>query len=70
MESEQVRRAELESLLDVEGAADVLGISRASLYRLMAEGKVEVVKLRSRTLFRPADLADLVERARRPAGVR
>jgi excisionase family DNA binding protein len=70
MESEPVRRAELESLLDVEGAADVLGISRASLYRLMAEGKVEVVKLRARTLFRPTDLADLVERARRPAGIR
>jgi excisionase family DNA binding protein len=50
---------ELISLPDVQR---LLGVSRAHVFRLMADGELTVVRLGRRTLVDPRDLDDLVER--------
>lgn len=47
-------------LLSVNGAAATLGISRPTLYKLLAAGKVGAVKLGGRTLIRMTSLRDYV----------
>lgn len=54
----------MEKLLDVKQACELLGISEATLYRIIRRNEVTIVKLRNRTLFRLADLDELVERHR------
>ena len=52
----------MQDLLDVKQACSALGISRAMLNRLIAEGELTIVKLGKRTLFRETDLENLVAR--------
>jgi excisionase family DNA binding protein len=49
-------------LLNIRQVIETTGISRASIYRQMRAGQLPFVKLGSRTLFRPADLQDFVDR--------
>jgi len=51
----------------VRAVSDQLGVSRQSIYRLVADGSLPVVKIHDRTLFRPSDVAALVERSTRRA---
>jgi excisionase family DNA binding protein len=57
-----------ERLLSVRAVCDRLGVSRQSVYRLVADGSLTVVKIRDRTLFRPADIDALIERSRSRGG--
>jgi excisionase family DNA binding protein len=58
----------MERLLSVREARDVLGISAAMFYKLVSQGELPVVKLGERTLFRPSDIDELVERSvRKPS---
>lgn len=49
-------------LLNIRQVTETTGISRASIYRQMKAGQLPFVKVGSRTLFRPADLQDFVNR--------
>ncbi|GLS30562.1 transcriptional regulator, AlpA family [Mesorhizobium albiziae] len=49
-------------LLNVNEAVAATGIGRSSLYELMRVGELPVVKIFSRTYFRPSDLEAFVER--------
>jgi excisionase family DNA binding protein len=52
-----------ERLLSVVEVAKLLGVSRPTVYRLVIDGELPVVKIRDRTLFRPTDVEALVERS-------
>jgi excisionase family DNA binding protein len=47
----------------VENAADLIGVSRSSIYRLMNEGKIDTVKVRGRRLVKTESLRALVDQA-------
>lgn len=49
-------------LLDVREACEFLQISRAVLYRMMAEGELGYVQLGRRRRFRATDLEVLIEK--------
>lgn len=50
-------------LLNVEEACRALGgISRSMLYVLIADGELEIVKIRDRTFVRPEDIDALIQR--------
>lgn len=49
-------------LLNMREVTEATGISRASLYRQMRAGQLPFVKVGSRTLFRPVDLQNFVDR--------
>ena len=49
-------------LLNIRQVTETTGISRASIYRQMKAGQLPFVKLGSRTLFRPRDLQNFVDR--------
>jgi excisionase family DNA binding protein len=49
-------------LLNIRQVTETTGISRTSIYRQMKAGQLPFVKVGSRTLFRPADLQDFVDR--------
>ena len=57
---EPCRVAPTTQLMSVTEASQWLGISRASLYRLVRSGAVPSVRIGSRRLFRPDDLAAFV----------
>lgn len=48
-------------LLSVPEASNYLGIHRGTLYRLIKDGDLPIVKLAGRTLIRPTDLSALIE---------
>jgi excisionase family DNA binding protein len=55
-------RPEGDDLQNVAQAQRTLGqISRPTLYRLIRNGEIAVVKIGSRTLFRPEDLRDFID---------
>ena len=53
----------LEALLSVQQACELLGISRPTLFRLIRQGALPIVKIGDRTLLRPADLDALIARS-------
>ncbi|MEC3979631.1 helix-turn-helix domain-containing protein [Amycolatopsis sp. H20-H5] len=55
-------------LLSVVEAADALRISRWALYQLINKRRLKTVRIRSRRLVAPADLAALVEELRKEGG--
>jgi excisionase family DNA binding protein len=62
-----------ESLLDLNAAIAQLGVSRPTLFRLIADGDLPVVKIRARSLIRQEDLDALIRRSvqvRGPAGTK
>jgi excisionase family DNA binding protein len=54
-------------VLSVNEAARVLGIERATLYRLLRAGELESVRVGKRRKFRPEDLDAYLERSRERA---
>lgn len=54
----------MESLLSVEQAAERLGISLWTVYRLAREGRLPSLCVGRRRLFDPGDLQRFVEQAR------
>jgi excisionase family DNA binding protein len=52
-------------LLGVAEVSRMLGVSRATVYRLVGSGDLPVVKIGDRTLFRPSDLEALIARSLR-----
>ena len=54
----------LRPVLGVNEAARVLGIERATLYRLLRAGGLESVRVGKRQTFRPEDLDAYLERGR------
>ncbi len=57
------------NLMDVEGVAKALCISPHTVRRWAAQKRLRRVKLGSRTLFDPAEVAQFVEQARRVSEV-
>ena len=57
----------MDQLLDVAQAQRALGISRPTLYRLIRNREIAVVKIGARTLFRADDLHHFVDQHVRPA---
>jgi excisionase family DNA binding protein len=55
----------MEKLLSVDQAAQRLGVSFWTVYRLARSGRLASVQLGRRRLFAEHDLEDLVQRARR-----
>jgi excisionase family DNA binding protein len=56
----------VDQLLDIGQVQRLLGISRPTLFRLIARGEITVVKIGRRTLFRPDDLRHFVDQHVRP----
>lgn len=54
-------------LLSIPAAAECIGLSRASMYRLITTGRVPVVKIGGRSLVDPTDLAKLIAESKRAA---
>lgn len=52
----------LEHLLSLRETGQVLGISRAAVYRLIGRGELTLVHLGGRRLVDPGDLRTLIER--------
>lgn len=51
-------------MLSINEAADVLGITRATVYRLLRTGELQSVRVGKRRKFRPEDLDAYLERNR------
>ena len=67
---EQRQRQTIEPIvMRVPEACRYLGIGRSTLYVLIGEGEIEVIKLGSSTLVLTASLRSLVERRRKPEDV-
>lgn len=54
------------ALLSIPAACARIGVSRASLYRLVAQRRLSLVKIGNRSLIDPADLDRLIAAAKRP----
>jgi len=50
-------------LQTVQRASQILGTSTASIYRMAAQGRIQLVKLEGKTLVRTADLRSILESA-------
>ncbi len=50
----------LEKLLNMDQTADFLGVSKFTLYSWISQKKIKVVKIGSRSMFRPSDLCDYI----------
>jgi excisionase family DNA binding protein len=55
-------------LLSIPEAAETLRISRWALYQLINKRRLKTVRIRSRRLVAPVDLAVLIEELRREGG--
>jgi excisionase family DNA binding protein len=55
-------------LLSINEVVHVLGISKVGLWRLVQNGKLPVVAIGARRLFRPADVEEFVQRNLRQSG--
>jgi excisionase family DNA binding protein len=62
-----MRPTNVSELIDVEEAARRLGVSRWTLYKRVAAGEVASYNTGSRLLFDPDDVAEHLQRRRRPA---
>jgi excisionase family DNA binding protein len=58
------RYGALRPVLSVNQAAEVLGVERATVYRLLRAGELESVRVGKRQKFRPEDLDAYLERGR------
>jgi excisionase family DNA binding protein len=55
-------------LVGIREAAETLGVSTQTLYRLIGRGELSVVKIGDRTLFRLDDLEAFIEQSTRRRG--
>ncbi len=60
--NENTQYEPLEKLLNIEEAAAVLGISKATLYTWICRKKIDVVKVSNRVLFSQAYLRDYIKK--------
>ena len=51
----------LEKLLSVDETAEILGISKATLYTWVCRKKIGVIKICSRALFDPRDIREYID---------
>jgi excisionase family DNA binding protein len=58
----------IEPLLTIRQVGEVLGISRASIYRLIDAGELEPIKVGTLPRFAPEDLRGYIERKRSERG--
>jgi excisionase family DNA binding protein len=56
------------ALLSLAEAQAALGVSRATIFRLLASGELACVKVGSRTLIEPEELAGFISRGRERRG--
>ena len=49
-------------LISIREATEMLGIGRTTIYRLIAEGRLETVKIGSRRLVKVESLREIIER--------
>ena len=49
-------------LLSIEAAATALGISRATMFRLVREGRVSTIKIGKRRKIKPEAIATILEK--------
>lgn len=54
----------IEKLLTVQDLMDTLRISRPTLYRMLKAGQLKPVRIGKRTLFDPADIRGLIQKAK------
>ena len=52
----------LERLLNIDETAEILGISKATLYTWICRKKIEVVKIGNRALFNPVYIREYIKR--------
>lgn len=55
---------ELEHLMHVADAADLLAVSKTFLYREISAKRISVIRIRGRIRIAPTDLTDYLERHR------
>ena len=55
-------RTIIERLLTIDETAEILGISKATLYTWVCRKKIEVVKVSSRVMFDPAYIREYIEK--------
>jgi excisionase family DNA binding protein len=60
--------ARIEPLLTIRQVGDVLGCSRASIYRLIDAGELEPIRVGTLPRFAPEDLRSYIERKRSERG--
>jgi excisionase family DNA binding protein len=51
----------MDKLYNIKETMAILKISKANLYRLMADGKIKHVKLGGRTLFKESELERFID---------
>ena len=54
------------TLLRIADVAQLLGIGRTSVYRLIASGDLHPIRVQQRRRFRPEEIDDYLERNREP----
>ena len=52
-------------VISINGAAKALNLGRTSIYSLIKEGRLEAIKLGSRTLIKTSSIYSLIEAAER-----
>ena len=55
-------RTIIERLLTIDETAEILGISKATLYTWVCRKKIEVVKVSSRVMFDPAYIREYIKK--------
>jgi excisionase family DNA binding protein len=51
----------MDKLYNIKETVEILKISKANLYRLMADGRIKHVKLGGRTLFKESELERFID---------
>jgi excisionase family DNA binding protein len=64
LQTPQYVGSRIEKLLTIADVARVLGISRASVYRLMRSGELSAIRVGKRARFEPTDVRAYLERHR------
>lgn len=55
-------RTILERLLTIDETAEILGISKATLYTWICRKRIEVIKVSSRVMFDPAYIREYIKK--------
>lgn len=57
----------MEEVLDIKDVSRILKLSQPTIRQKVYRGELPVIKLGRRCLFKPADIARLIEQSYRPA---
>ena len=55
-------KAKIDRLLSIDETAEILGLSKATLYTWICRRKIDVVKVSSRVMFDPAYIREYIEK--------